>query len=88
MNNLKKFEQLANLAMVEQAPALDVSARVFATLERCKPRVQATNMPLVIMTSLSVAAALLVLVVGLSSTTTVAADPWNDFVEPMTMVMR
>lgn len=85
MNELDTFRRLAHTARKEAIPRIDVTARVLQTLHR-REEPQGVNLALLVCSSLSVAAASILLVLAIDAWLPLA-DPVSDLVQ-LTMVMQ
>jgi hypothetical protein len=82
---LSTFERLAARARAEPVPPIDVSARVVQTV-RHRPSPASTDWPLWVSAGLSVAAAVIVMLLALQSGA-FTADPFVELVSQLTTVI-
>ena len=87
--NWNEFEQLADLARREPIPAIDVAERVANSIQPgAQPRPASTfDWPLLAASALSVAAAVLVMVLA-SHQGALTVDPLAEFFQPVIPVIQ
>jgi hypothetical protein len=80
MNVLERFEQMAQWARVEQAPALDVSWRVLRAIRVPQPRFEIQRTVLAAAAGLSLVAA--------SAVLALAVEDWFAWTDPMSGLIQ
>lgn len=86
MNRWRQFERLAAEARAEPAPTVSVSDWVLRDI-RCSIRARSVNVPLLVFSGLSVAAASIMLVFAVQSWNAMT-DPFLSMFDTLTMVIQ